>query len=503
MEAGLPPEMPPPPPQPIQQQSPPRAYREQRTAPSPPQQARTRGPMPAALSAAMEEQSIGVAISRPTRVPQWPLGVPAINAPDQQYNNQGYQPPAGRGQAPQRPPRPRNVPSMLDASKLQEHTPTFQYQANNVGQRRDVEPDLLSPDLRSPMTVASRQSSTYSSVGSIPDFPVPSTSQVPLPRRSINLGPPPTSRRGASSYYSHNSYVSPIPEESPRMQPSHGSYASSAAMPMTWGPEQSPGYEYYDGEDSPLGYDGIDDGRESRESNNDDAEERGLVRSASIGRRGKPSMNTTKSSERAEQVPAGPTNKLAKMGVFGDDEMRAAGIAAGAPISRPGPTALQQPQRDTVWPIIGDANSPLANGTGLIDPSTSSSETVPSVARAVTTNEPVPAPRNVDSNMNRILAAHDAASNLGKDQAELDRSFSRLSAIRRPPRLDINAVRDAEARGSLTSLPDLIRRATRLAALMDKGKRPGSRMDNLNSFTSESELAREKEMGKFITILTI
>jgi len=35
---------------------------------------------------------------------------------------------------------------------------------------------------------------------------------------------------------------------------------------------------------------------------------------------------------------------------------------------------------------------------------------------------------------------------------------------RRPPRLNVDAVREAEARGSLTSLPDLIRRATRLAA---------------------------------------
>ena len=40
----------------------------------------------------------------------------------------------------------------------------------------------------------------------------------------------------------------------------------------------------------------------------------------------------------------------------------------------------------------------------------------------------------------------------------------------RPPRLDVDAVREAEARGSLTSLPELIRRATRLAANLDRGK---------------------------------
>lgn len=506
MEAGLPPEMPPPPPQPIQQRSPPRAYNDPRAAPSPPQQAKVRGPMPAALSAARDEQTIGVAISRPTRVPQWPLGGPALSSQDQQFNNQGYQPPAGRGKAPQRPPRPRNVPSMLDASKLQEHTPSFQYQAQNAGERIPAGEDLLSPDMRSPMTGNSRQSSTYSSVGSIPDFPVPVAVPVSVPvtatgpatRRSINLGPPPTSRRGASSYYSHNSYVSPIPEESPRAQQSHGSYASSAAIPVVWGSEDSPGYDYYDGDDSPRDFDVIEEGRESRESN-DDGEERGLVRSASIGRRGKPSMVTTKSSEKTDQISNHP-NKLAKMGVFGVDEMRAAGAATGAPISRPGPQALQG-QRDTVWPIMGDVGSPLASGTGLIDPSTSSSETVPTIARAVTANEPIPAPNNSNSDVNRILAAHDTASHLRQDPPELERSFSRLSAIRRPPRLDINAVRDAEARGSLTSLPDLIRRATRLAAMMDKGKRPGSRLDDLNMFASDSDLSRDKEMsGEFVSI---
>lgn len=41
---------------------------------------------------------------------------------------------------------------------------------------------------------------------------------------------------------------------------------------------------------------------------------------------------------------------------------------------------------------------------------------------------------------------------------------------RRPPRIDVDAVREAEARGSLTSLPELIRRATRLAANLDRGK---------------------------------
>lgn len=51
---------------------------------------------------------------------------------------------------------------------------------------------------------------------------------------------------------------------------------------------------------------------------------------------------------------------------------------------------------------------------------------------------------------------------------------------RRPPRLDIDAVRDAETRGSLSSLSDLIRRATKLASNLDRG-RTASRADLVNA----------------------
>ncbi|KAI1044442.1 hypothetical protein LB505_006984 [Fusarium chuoi] len=64
---------------------------------------------------------------------------------------------------------------------------------------------------------------TTSSLGSLPDFPEPNQStaadsnrrsvNLGPPRASANLGPPPSSRRGASSFYSHASFVSPIPEE--------------------------------------------------------------------------------------------------------------------------------------------------------------------------------------------------------------------------------------------------------------------------------------------------
>lgn len=486
MEAGLPPEIPPPPQQ--------RPYEPPRQAPSPPS-ARSRPPMPQALQG---QGPIGVAISRPTQVPQWPLAG-TIETVQDQKSSQQYQPPGGRGAPPQRPPRPSHVPSMLDASRLQEHTPTFQYKPQDQSQgkgQRNPDDEITSPSVTSPMTQSSRPS-TISSVGTIPDFPVPMPPPPPgPPRRSANLGPPPSSRRGASSYYSQASYVSPIPEESPRIQPSHESYASSAAIPTSWGSD-SPGYQYEDedeydkyGRERGFGNDVIEEGRESRESNLDDSDDRGLIRSASLGKRAKPSMITTKGSEKAEQRP-GPQpqqkSKLERMGVL------EGGMAAGAALAA---TKPRDAPREPVWPMIGNPDSPLAGGTGFIDKSTSSSENeVPQVAKAITTDEPVPSGPGATA----MLGAYNAASSLQPPGITPTRTpspgFSRLSAIRRPPRLDIDAVRDAEARGSLTSLPDLIRRATRLAAMMDRGKRPASRLNDLNDFPSESDLAKDKEMG--------
>ncbi|TVY73533.1 hypothetical protein LSUE1_G010027 [Lachnellula suecica] len=487
MEAGLPPDIP---------QPPTRAYDQPRAAPEP-SMSRSRPQMPPAVTTSRTAQApIGVAISRPTQVPQWPLSG-TIEGPDPRSNQQ-YQPPPGRSIPPQRPPRPSHVPSMLDASRLQEHTPSFQYQpqperSQGRGMRAEEE-DIASPILMSPMTQSSRVS-TISSVGTIPDFPVPLPPPGP-PRRSANLGPPPSARRGASSYYSQASFVSPIPEESPRTQPSHLSYASSAAIPSSWGSD-SPGYQFDDDEDDEditergFGHDVIEEGRESRESNFDDNDDRGLIRSASLGKRAKPSMITTKSSDRGDQIrpspipkqPSQQMSKLERMGVI-DGGIGAAGAGSALGTSR-----MNEDQRQTFWPIVGDTDSPLATGTGFIE-SSSSEGSVPTIARAMPIDGGVNS-SPTDARATALLGAYNAASSLQPGEANQTRvpspSFSRLSAIRRPPRLDMDAVRDAEARGSLTSLPDLIRRATRLAAMMDRGKRPASRLNDLNDFPMSSD----------------
>lgn len=464
---------------------------------------RSRPPMPPA-SGPRGPLPVGVAISRPILTPQWPLGGGMdgdqyqgdtahfpLQAP---RSNPQYSPPKNRGPAPKRPPRPSQVPQMPA------NEPDFIFT-----QSGRYNPEMLSPEIASPATQSSAQS-VLSSVGSIPDFPVPAPPPIPpTPARNRGtLGPPPSSRRGASSYYSQASFVSPIPEESPR--PSHQSYASSAAIPSSWGsrsPQFSPQYDYSDADDgeyededvrsqySPYAHGTIDEVRgESRGSNGDDNDEKGLIRSASLGKRAKPSMIVTRSSGSIEPVRPLPTVQQ------NSQQDRNDNIGLGLTP----PTMAAAGQRDTVWP---SANDPLASGTGLIDASSSSSDTIPTIGNAITINEPSPSQtytfQSRDPKNNDMLSGHNNASGLSPGSVLPLRQpsplrtpitgFSDLSAMRRPLRLDIDAVRDAEARGSLTSLPDLIARATRLASLMDRGRRPSSRM-TLNDYGE-----MDKEMG--------
>lgn len=326
--------------------------------------------------------------SRPPPASQWPLQSP--DAADPPYA-ESYRPPPDRPRvAPQRPPRPSQVPSMVDQSRQQQPTPVF----------RVAEGPASPSDIDSPVSDSSER-----------------------PRRSANLGPPPSSRRGQSSFYSATSFVSPIPEEHSAYT-SHNSYASSAAMPDVWRAESagaSPGFHgggFY--EESLT--------ERSRNSGSDDySDESGLV---------------SGQDEYALQTLSSPHSKG------------------------------KQP---------ASAN-PFNDGTGLIDESTDSTSNTFSNKQPLATTPG--------------MASHIAAVHLNQpgvmSPADLRRAAgsppptSRLSAIRRPPRLDIDAVREAESRGSLTSLPDLIRRATRLASMIDKGKRPSSRLDELDFFNEKA-----------------
>lgn len=368
-------------------------------------------------------------ISKPRQVPQWPLPGPTM-LPTSPEDTEPYRLPYGQPrEPPQRPRRPSRIPSMVDQSRLQEPTPSFRALpsvSNEPSQTvtffNSSPPAYLSPEQGSPL-------------GPIPDFPAPVTTNTNTsgqPRR-VFIGPPPTSRRGQSSYYSTLSVVSPIAEESPRSR-SRTSYASSAAMPENWRAGSTSSVGFVPSYSQVFYEESVTD--KSRDSAVDDyGDESTLVPGATNGNRA--SLAYVPPSQAAE------TKLEARRNVAVTDQ------------------AIE---------ILGYADL-STNLSNTLLTSKSSPTTTPG-----TTSSTGSTPKT----MLRAYPAAGFPNTIESHRANgSPQQHSRLSAIRRPPRLDMDAVKAAEARGSLTSLPDLIRRATTLAAMIDKGRRPASRFDDL------------------------
>jgi len=209
-------------------------------------------------------------------------------------------------------------------------------------------------------------------------------------------------------------------------------------MPDNWGtPSPGPSPDYPD----PAYAEAI-----AEESDDD---ERGLVRSASVGRKAKPTL-----------VTGGASGNPA--GVNGNE----------LPVPPPGQTG---PLKDGTGYIEGSSDSGLQQSLAKVPTGSAVSTDTTSKANSSANGQ--------DQSSNSSLPTSNFTEPAG------GRGYSRLSAIRRPPRLDMEAVRNAEARGSLTSLPELIRRATRLAASLEKGRRPASRfgdLDDMPPWTNEN-----------------
>ena len=425
-------------------------------------------------------------------MPQWPLSTTSDSSSGDDTTTvplifETSEPPSSNASPPRRPQRPSYVPSILDASKIQDHTPAFEYRQNQTQQNQPVNQNgqqprywdqgyIVSPnEPNTPGTGLSGTSmssrpSTTSSFGSIPDFPVPTMPTAPppapaQPRKSI--GPPPSARRGASSYYSQTSFVTPIPEEateSPKKQ-QHGSYASSHVIPKSWadGPP-----EYYMTSYTEEDEDDFDE-QTIRESRSTDADENTqLVRQASMGRQYKPSLTTVRSNGDLGAGAALPRDAKPRIGMAGAISA-AAGAAATGTIVEEGEFSRRAPEavgsNAYVEPVVEDVRG---SPSGPMPKSRSGAAT----------------PRNgpQDLRVRQILGGLEKGGALGAVEE------ASPTDARRPPRLDINAVRDAESRGSLTSLPDLIRRATKLASNLDKG-RTASRLGMLEMFnTSDPNL---------------
>lgn len=295
--------------------------------------------------------------------------------------------------------------------------------------------------------------SLNSSLGIIPHFPaVVSAQQQRRPPPAGNNQPPP-SRRVTPAYFSQtpSMQVTPIPEES--TSPRRASYASSTAIPTAWDPNH---------------FESSSDDQQSRKTQLqqriDEYVEPGLVRQASFGRKTKPTLTTINRSKSNNSLSnAGPstTPGLPPAAMSpgasgslpriitgaGQSPLLASKPAVSSPISQPAMAAVSSKshERDGLDNEVRGSRSLFYKDTGGFR-----------------------SPSNRESGSRR---AFDKETSTPFDVTTPRKGAGRTRL--KPPRLNLDSVRDAEARGSLTSLPDLIRRATKLAAVLERG-RPSS-----------------------------
>ena len=386
---------------------------------------------------------------------------------------------------PQRPARPNMAPPMLQTSNLRDKQPTplqLQRPSNQESPQRNYwEDGGESAGSSRPLTTSSYGSST----GSIPDFP--STPSIPVPpvpafqpppRR--NLGPPPSARKGGSSYYSQTSFVPPIPEE---MSDAHSSYASSHVIPgVSWG-DGPP--EYYMGsgidEEEETSTVGGNSGRASSAGDHDERSD--LVRKGSKGRTKITSLETVESGDESD---IGERRMRELDWQAKQDERWRPGYAAGGPSTDPigrhnfrNNGRLQQPYSG----YESDAN--------FLDSPRSSSPMPPLGANSLYFGDPSPTGSPIDPRVNQILGHLEKGGALASSGTASPEPAVNERGFKRPPRLNLDASAQGMGRGSATSLPELIRRATKLASNLDRGK-TASRIGMLDLLNAKDKEAKER-----------
>ncbi|KAI9879890.1 MAG: hypothetical protein M1830_006557 [Pleopsidium flavum] len=448
--------------------------------------------------------AVGAASVEPFSMPQWPLrednGVSRrrTNSPTGERRT-------GKVSPPQRPPRPSHVAPFVEAPKVQNSAPAFPPQ--QPPQSQIPQPQYWENDFHRPPSQRSRPINTSNASGSpgqslasssasrapsAPNLAAPIAS--PPVRRNVNSGPPPSARRGAASYYLQASYVAPIPEELPEsVHKSHGSYASSHAIPSSWGSGPPDLYvgEEPGGDEEEEDLSGGDDGRESNGGDHDEAS--GLVRQASLGKRHKPALTTIKSSEMLRKDGVTSQTQPTTVGEVATkaDNNKARPMtetASGAEAAGTVETGYLQGRKQ-------HTAQALSGGTGLLDPSSSSDESLAKITDPAANTLTPASIAPVDPRIGQILGGLEKGGALGPRGAggsvpnSTPSTIGDFSGIQRPSKLGLYNVRESDARNSLTSLPELIRRATRLASVLDRS-RTASRLEMLDA--EESGLATEK-----------
>lgn len=254
-----------------------------------------------------------------------------------------------------------------------------------------------------------------------------------------------------------------------------------------------------------------------------------LVRQASLGKMRKPSLTHVKSGDKSRKNSASTNEGVPRK----DSETVGAGTASFPSQQRAQPVYQEDVHHHDSGPRSADATAGSPQEHMLHDqnqdagyaPSITSSLDVPSdseadrrslekkatggllgaaLAKEMESRSRSRSPSSMLSDQDKQI--EDIISSLRKGGAITSEEAAKLQqhpdfvsksgGKRRPPRLNLDPTREAEARGSLTSLPDLIRRATRLASSLDRG-RTASRLGMQAWLDGGSDSENEKNRAKY------
>ncbi|OAX79021.1 hypothetical protein ACJ72_06664 [Emergomyces africanus] len=386
-------------------------------------------------------------ISQSATAPQWPLSEERADS-RQVTTTSNESVNFSKRPAPQRPARPDSIPSSLDAPPS-----SLQQQQHSQSMAQNLKQIMISTD-----SASGPADSGFSDLAPLAE-PTPVANVPPL-RGNPTTHPPPSTRRTGSSYYSGTAFVSPIPEEPPEILPRKGgSYASSKVIPSSWG-TAPPDADIPQWSDEDF-------------LNDDDKPSDSLVRQASLGKRGKASLRTINKAHN-DQPP--DNNQAPTVATDKSSDEKVAAVAIGMAVSA-NPKVME--------PAYKGGNTRGQPESRPSDDYASSLSSDDDYEKP-----PIPIMRFETKSTKPILKkAESRGSNISPGGNER----------RRPPQIDMDAVRQAEARGSLTSLPELIRRATRLATNLDHGK-TASRF-GISDILNASEGHRGRNSGSISDIL--
>jgi hypothetical protein len=202
----------------------------------------------------------------------------------------------------------------------------------------------------------------------------------------------------------------------------------------------------------------------------------GVLRQASQGKRAKPVLTTIQSPVTREQRTDSQSRRASTVNAL------SAAITAGMAPSNSRPHTPQSQAQSSSMRMPFSEDSP---------PPSPIDEKLPLEPPRVFGRSPI-----ATSDSSTSTRSHNPL--LSKDPRPA--MSDKIPSSRRPPRLNIDAVRELESRGSTTSLTDLIRRATKLASNLDRGK-TASRLGMLDMFNA-GEKEEKRKSGSISDMLS-